>query len=65
MVLDFYGAVKARRSVYGISKDPVIPDKRIIEIVEEAIKHSPSAFNSQSGRAVVLLGEEHNKLRTL
>jgi hypothetical protein len=62
MAHDFYSAVKARRSVYGISKDPVISDRRIVEIVEEAVKHSPSAFNSQSGRVVVLLGEHHNKL---
>lgn len=59
---DFYSAVAARRSVYGISSEPVVSDERIEEIVNHAVKHSPSAFNSQSGRVVVLLGSQHKKL---
>ena len=62
MSKDFYKAVQDRRTIYGISKDTVIPDERIIEIVNNAVKHVPSAFNSQSGRVVLLLGEHHNKL---
>jgi predicted oxidoreductase (fatty acid repression mutant protein) len=30
--------------------------------VEHAVKHSPTAFNSQSGRVVVLLNESHDKM---
>jgi len=59
---NFYTAVENRRSMYGISKETVISDERIEEIVAHAIKHAPSAFNSQSGRAVILLGENHDKL---
>jgi predicted oxidoreductase (fatty acid repression mutant protein) len=59
---DFYSAVKDRRSIYEISKEAVISDERIIEIVNHAAKHVPSAYNSQGGRAVILLGEHHNKL---
>lgn len=62
MSKDFYSAVQDRRSIYGISKDPVVSDERITEIVSYAVKHVPSAFNSQSGRSVLLLGEHHNKL---
>lgn len=62
MSKDFYSAVQGRRTIYGISKESVIPDERIIEIINYAVKHSPTAFNSQSGRAVLLLGEHHNKL---
>ncbi len=62
MSKDFYAAIKNRRSIYGISKDPVISDERIIEVVENAVKYAPSAFNSQSSRVVVLLGENHDKL---
>ncbi|CAM4183141.1 nitroreductase family protein [Lederbergia lenta] len=58
---DFYTAVEERRSVYGISKEKVVSDERIIEVIEHAVKHAPSAFNSQSGRVVVLLGENHDK----
>jgi predicted oxidoreductase (fatty acid repression mutant protein) len=59
---DFYSAVRERRTIYGISKEAVVPDERIIDLVNNAVKHSPTAFNSQSGRAVLLLGEHHNKL---
>uniref|UniRef100_UPI0006D59E14 nitroreductase family protein n=1 Tax=Paenibacillus dakarensis TaxID=1527293 RepID=UPI0006D59E14 len=54
-----------RRSYYAISKDSVISDERIQEIVNDAVKYTPSAFNSQSARVVVLLGEQHDKLWNL
>jgi uncharacterized protein len=60
--MDFYSAVEKRRSIYGISKDIDVTDDRIQEVINHAVKHTPSSFNSQSGRVVVLLGEHHNKL---
>lgn len=62
MSKDFMTAIKDRRSIYVISKTPIISDERIQELVEDAVKHTPSAFNSQSARVIVLLGEEHDKL---
>ena len=62
MEKSFFDVVKNRRTNYSISKEPVVSDERIQEIVNEAVKHTPSAFNSQSARVVVLLGEQHNKL---
>ena len=59
---DFYTAVEERRSVYGISKEEVVSDERIEEMIAHAVKHAPSGFNSQSGRVVILLGENHDKL---
>ncbi|HYF84228.1 MAG TPA: nitroreductase family protein [Clostridia bacterium] len=59
---DFYSAVQDRRTIYGISKEAAVPDERIVEIVNYAVKYSPTAFNSQSGMAVLLLGKHHNKL---
>ncbi|PLR76678.1 nitroreductase [Bacillus sp. V3-13] len=59
---DFYSAVKERRSIYGISKNVDISTERIEEIINHAVKYTPSAFNSQSARVVVLLGEHHDKL---
>ena len=59
---DFYSAVEGRRSIYGISKETVISDERIQEIVAFALKHSPTSFNSQTTRAVVLLNQEHDAL---
>lgn len=59
---NFYNAIKGRRSIYGISKETPVSDERIIEVIESAVKHTPSAFNSQTARVVVLFGENHNKL---
>lgn len=62
MSKDFSAALKNRRSYYALTKDSVISDERIQEVVNEAVKYTPSAFNSQSARVVVLLGEHHDKL---
>lgn len=62
MSKDFYTSMEQRRSIYGICKETTISNERINELVKHAVKHVPSAFNSQSSRAVVLLGENHNKL---
>jgi predicted oxidoreductase (fatty acid repression mutant protein) len=62
MTKDFYMALEQRRSFYGISKESAISDERINEIVEHAVKHTPSPFNSQSARVVLLLKQHHDKL---
>ncbi len=58
----FFAAIKDRRTFYGISNESVVSDERIHQIVQEAVKYTPSAFNSQSARVVILLGKQHNKL---
>ena len=64
MSTSFNEAVKARRSIYALSASSPISDAAITTIVNEAVKHSPSSFNSQSSRAILLLGEEHTKVRS-
>ncbi|CAI4212180.1 unnamed protein product [Parascedosporium putredinis] len=54
--------IKDRRSYYPLSKDLPIPASRIEEILGQLITDVPSSFNSQSNRAVLLLGAEHDKL---
>lgn len=56
----FLEAVKGRRSYYGISKASPISDERIEEIVSHAVKHAPSAMNSQTARVVILFGQQHD-----
>ena len=51
-----------RRSVYALSNQLPVANDEIIKLVEHAILHTPSAFNSQSTRVVVLFGDDHNKL---
>ncbi|KAL2126104.1 hypothetical protein VTI74DRAFT_1693 [Chaetomium olivicolor] len=58
----FLELIKSRRSIYPLNKDLTIPTSRVQTIVSEALQHIPSSFNSQSNRAVVLFGAEHDKL---
>ena len=51
-----------RRSMYSLGKNLPISEQEVIEIIDNAVKYSPSAFNSQSAHAVVLLGENHKKV---
>jgi len=55
-------ALKHRRSYYGITNESPISDEEIQEIMNFAILHTPSAFNSRTSRIVLLLGKEHLKL---
>lgn len=51
-----------RRSVYVLGKNLPISEQEVIEIIDNAVKYSPSAFNSNTAHAVVLLGDNHQKL---
>ncbi|MDH8677376.1 nitroreductase family protein [Fusibacter bizertensis] len=62
MKKSFDQAIEERRSYYAIGKNVDVTDETIKEIVEHAVKFVPSAFNSQTARAVVLLDGEHDKL---
>lgn len=62
MTKNFYEAIETRRSHYGISKEQLVSDDKIQEIIEHAVKYTPSAFNSQTARVLLLLDQHHTKL---
>lgn len=62
MERDFYEILKDRRTYYGIGKDSKVSDERIEEVINAAVKYTPSAFNSQSANVVILFGKNHDKL---
>lgn len=62
MAKTFHSAVEERRTFYSISKESTISDEKIEEMVNHAVTHAPSSFNSQSARVLVLLGKEHDRL---
>lgn len=62
MERSFKEALENRRTYYGIGKESPISETKVEELVKFAVKHVPSAFNSQSTRVVVLFGENHLKL---
>lgn len=57
-----HDAHKNRRTVYTLNNQLPVAKQSVIDAVEHAILHTPSSFNSQSTRILVLFGEEHQKL---
>ena len=62
MIQNLKDAIKHRRSYYSISNISPVSDNEIKEIVDFAVTNVPSAFNSQTTRVVLLLGDNHAKL---
>ena len=58
----FLDAMMARRSIYAIGRNLSLSEDHIAALVKQAVKQSPSSFNSQSSRVVVLFGKQHEKL---
>ncbi|WP_180012909.1 nitroreductase family protein [Acinetobacter sp. YH16031] len=56
----FLDHIKKRRSIYAIGKNVSLDQAEIETIIKEAVKHSPSSFNSQSSRVVILFGQSHD-----
>ncbi|MDQ8995622.1 nitroreductase family protein [Acinetobacter soli] len=50
-----------RRTIYAIGKNIQQTPEQLTELIQEAIRQSPSSFNSQSSRAVILFDAEHEK----
>jgi hypothetical protein len=58
----FLDAIKNRRTIYALKKESTISDAKVQEIINHVILHTPSSFNSQTTRVVLLVKEEHTKL---
>ena len=55
-------AFDARRTIYNLGNDLPVAPQAIVNMAERVLLHTPSAFNSQSSRLVVLFGEQHKKV---
>lgn len=58
----FTDLMKKRRTIYHLGNQLPISEDRVTAIIKEAVKESPTAFNSQTSRVVILFGEQHQKL---
>lgn len=58
----FKEALEHRRSHYMLGSEMMAGRKEIEEMVSFALMHVPSAFNSQSSRIVLLMGNAHRRL---
>ncbi len=62
MTKNLRDAIKDRRTHYQLQNTSPVSDEEIQSIIEHVLLYAPSAFNSQSARIVLLLGENHTKL---
>ena len=65
MTHSFIDALKQRRTRYALGRG-VSQDRATIEaLVKDAMRHTPSSFNSQSSRALILFGAQSERFWTL
>ena len=61
MSSSFIDILKKRRSQYALGKNLPLPQDQVTALIQEAVRQSPSSFNSQSSRAVILFGAQSEK----
>jgi len=61
----FAEAVLNRRTNYTLSNSSTLSDKQLEELLHFAVLNCPSAFNMQSARTALLLGDNHKRLWTM
>ena len=59
--MSFLAHMKQRRTIYAIGQNVPITADQIEEVIKDAVRNSPSAFNSQTSRVVTLYGDSHAK----
>ncbi len=57
----FLDLITKRRTIYAIGKNVTQSPEFLTDLIQHAIKQSPSSFNSQSSRAVILFNGQHEK----
>ena len=58
-------SLKQRRTQYALGRNVSLDKDALTQRIKEAIRHTPSSFNSQSSRAVILFGEQSEKFWAL
>lgn len=61
MKYEFLDLIKQRRSRYDLTNKSTLPKEEIVKLVQENVKHTPSPFNSQSTRVLLLCGVRHKQ----
>ncbi len=56
---------KNRRTIYQLGKNIELSNEEVTQLVKDAVHNSPTAFNNQTVRAVVLFGKSHDQLWNL
>ena len=61
MVNEFLNLIEQRRTIYALGKNVAQTPEYLTDLIQRTIRESPSSFNSQSSRAVILFNSEHEK----
>ena len=61
MKQNFTDLIQLRRSRYDLTHKSTLPKEEILKLVQTCVKHTPSPFNSQSTRVLLLCGERHKQ----
>lgn len=59
---DLQQLIEKRRSIYSLSDQLPVSNDDVVKLIEHALLHVPSSFNSQSTRLIVLFGDDHKRL---
>ncbi len=54
--------LKQRRTIYDLGDKLTKSEDELVSLIESAVKESPTAFNGQTVRAVILFGEASDKV---
>lgn len=57
----FLDLIHKRRTIYALGKNVEQSPDDLTDLIQQTIRQSPSSFNSQSSRAVMLFNAEHEK----
>ena len=59
--MSFLNQLEKRRSIYALGKNVSVDQATIESTIKQAVRLSPSAFNSQTSRVVTLYGASHTQ----
>jgi uncharacterized protein len=57
----FIESILKRRTQYALGRNLPLPRAEVVQLIEDAVRHSPSSYDSQSSRAVILFGDHSEK----
>ena len=57
----FIEHIKARRTRYDLTNKSTLPKEELVKLIEQCVLHSPSPFNSQSTRVLLLCDARHRQ----
>ena len=61
----FYNLMEQRRSIYAIDNKISQSEEEVKDLIKQALKYCPTAFNSQSGRILALFNDSNQKFWNL